>query len=76
MAGVDGKECLFCKAVVPANTCVVIKECSRMPHSFACPVFVNGDGSLTASYVDWNKSGTIPNWVRYKLFLYEAVGVG
>ena len=55
MASVEGKECLFCKAVVPANICIDIKECSSVPHSFAYPVFVNGNGSLTASYIDWNK---------------------
>jgi hypothetical protein len=74
MASVEGKECLFCKAVVPAN--IVIKESSSMPHPFAYPVFVNGNGSLTAFYIDWNKGSTIPNWVRYKLFLYEALGLG
>jgi len=47
-----------------------------MPHSFAYPVFVSGYGTLAASYNDWNKISTICNWVRYKLFLYEALGVG
>jgi hypothetical protein len=47
-----------------------------MPHSFAYPVFVSGYGTLAASYNDWNKISTIRNWVRYKLFLYEALGVG
>jgi hypothetical protein len=68
----------MCKAVVPANICirVDIKECNSMPHSFAYPVFVNEHGTLIASYMDWNKGSTFRNWVRYKLYLYEALGVG
>jgi hypothetical protein len=32
--------------------------------------------AATASYINWNSSSTIPNWVRYKLFLYEALVMG
>jgi len=59
MATVEGKECLLCKAVVPANICIDIKECSSMPHSFAHPVLVNGHGTLIASYINWKKSSTV-----------------
>jgi len=76
MTSVEGKECLMCRAAVPANICIGTKECSSMPHLFAYPVFVSGYGTLTASYNDWNKSSTVRNWVRYKLFLYEVLGVG
>jgi hypothetical protein len=76
IATVGGKECLLCKAVEAANICVDIKECSSMPHSFAYAVFVNGHGTLTASCIDQNNSSTVPNWFRYKLYVYEALGVG
>jgi hypothetical protein len=75
MESVEEKECLMCKPVAPANICADIKECSSMTHSFAYPVFVNGHGNLIAYYIDWNKSRTVSNWVRYKLILYEALGL-
>jgi hypothetical protein len=78
---VDIRQCssmshTFTYTAVPANICVDIKQCSSMPHPFTYTVCVNRQGTLIASYIDWNSSSVFPNWVRYKLYLYEGLGVG